>query len=74
MDTCEVEITSSSSTCVFGARGDSGSIITNQQGELIGLLFAAASPAKDLDIGYMTPIDAILDDVKHLSGGFLSFD
>lgn len=59
----------------FAAPGDSGSVVTNENGELVGLLFSMADEPARHDIGFMTPITAIQDDVKRLTGGgFVSLD
>ena len=59
----------------FAAPGDSGSIVTNAKGELVGLMFAMADEPGRHDIAFMTPIAAIQDDVKRMTeGGFVSLD
>lgn len=59
----------------FADQGDSGSIVTNARGELIGLLFAVDSRPKEFGAAFFTPFDTIQDDVKRLTGGgFLSLD
>jgi hypothetical protein len=55
----------------FAEPGDSGSIITNVRGELIGLLFATDACPNNFDSAFFTPFRDIQDDVKKLSGGFL---
>ncbi|KAK2811526.1 hypothetical protein FQN50_002149 [Emmonsiellopsis sp. PD_5] len=59
----------------FTEPGDSGSIITNARGEMIGLLFAMDPQHAADDVGLFTPIQLIQEDVKKLTnGGFLSLD
>lgn len=59
----------------FAGPGDLGSIVTNAKGDLVGLLFAMADEPGRHDIGFMTSIAAIQDDVKRMTGGgFLSLD
>lgn len=58
----------------FAEGGDSGSMVLNQYGELVGLLFAKDSCSNDFGIGYITPIADIQQDVKAKTGGTLSLD
>ncbi|KAK2788542.1 hypothetical protein FQN52_006655 [Onygenales sp. PD_12] len=59
----------------FAEPGDSGSIIMNARGEMIGLLFAVDPQASRWDFGFFTPIQLIQEDIKRLTnGGFLSLD
>jgi hypothetical protein len=58
----EVEIMSRDT--LFGAPGDTGSIVTNAQGEMAGLLFAIDACAKHSS-GFVTPIAAIQ---QHIGG------
>lgn len=58
----------------FAAPGDTGSIVTNAQGEVVGLLFAIDACAKHSS-GFMTPIAAIQQHVGGMTdGGFLGLD
>ena len=59
----------------FVSPGDSGAIITNVQGELLGLIFAKDVRAGNYDIGLMTPMAAIQAHVRKVTdGGFLTLD
>ena len=58
----------------FADHGDSGAFVTNVRGELVGLLIGRDSNASDFDIGFVTPIEDIQQDIKELSGGFLSLE
>jgi hypothetical protein len=59
----------------FVLPGDSGSMVLNRHGELVGLLFGREAVCGDHDIGFVTPIEAIQKHVKELSGGgYLSLD
>lgn len=55
----------------FAMGGDSGSIVTNVSGELVGLLIGKDSSSTEWGVGYVTPIDDIQQDVKQRTGGFL---
>ena len=59
----------------FVRPGDSGSIVLNAHGELIGLLFGRECQSRAEDFGFITPIMAIQKHVKEMTdGGFLSLD
>ncbi|EFQ99420.1 hypothetical protein MGYG_02430 [Nannizzia gypsea CBS 118893] len=70
--TFEIEILSY--TANFSAPGDSGSFVTNVRGELVGMMFAIDCRAGQFDVAFVTPIEVIQDDVKRMTGGFLSLD
>lgn len=55
----------------FAEGGDSGSMVMNAAGELVGLLFARDSCASEWDMGFVTPIQDIQQDVRDLTGGEL---
>lgn len=56
----------------FADPGDSGSFITDIRGRLVGLLFAKDACASDYDVGFMTPIHDIQDNVREVTGATLS--
>lgn len=58
----------------FADGGDSGSMVMNASGELVGLLIGKDSCATDWSVGFVTPIQDIQQDVKMETGGFLSLD
>lgn len=58
----------------FAAGGDSGSMVTNSSGELVGILIGKDSCASDHGIGFFTPIFDIFRDVELQTGGVLSLD
>ncbi|DAA74440.1 TPA_exp: Uncharacterized protein A8136_3407 [Trichophyton benhamiae CBS 112371] len=68
--TFEIEILSY--TANFAAPGDSGSFVTNVRGELVGMVSAIDHRAGQFNVTFVTPIDVIQDDVKRMTGGFLS--
>lgn len=71
--TVEIELMSPWGDIV--APGDSGSIVTNAQGELVGMIFGKDPDAREFNIGIMTPIASIQQHVKEMTnGGFLSLD
>jgi hypothetical protein len=71
--TVEIELMSPWGDIVAG--GDSGSIVTNSQGELVGMIIGKDGDAREFDIGIMTPIAFIQQHVKEMTnGGFLSLD
>ncbi len=71
--TMEIEIKSEAGE--FASPGDSGAIVTNTQGELVGLLFAKDSYPSQFSFGIMTPITFIQQHVREVTGGgFLSLD
>lgn len=71
--TVEVELMSPFGDIV--ASGDSGSIVTNAQGEMVGIIIGKDSDARHFDIGIMTPVALIQQHVKEMTnGGFLSLD
>lgn len=71
--TFEMEIMSSEGH--FAQAGDSGSMVLNARGELVGLVFATDKYAREFDTTFMTPIDLIQEDVERLTGGgYLSLD
>lgn len=54
--------------------GDEGSMVTNEQGELVGLLFAI-DYGNNYGSALMTPIAAVQQNVREMTdGGFLSLD
>ena len=61
-------------TTDFADHGDSGSFVTNIRGELVGLVIGRESNSADFDIGFVTPIEDIQQDVKEMSGGFISLE
>jgi S1-C subfamily serine protease len=68
----EVEIMSRDAP--FAAPGDTDSIVTNAQGEMVGLLFAIDACARHSS-GFMMPITAIQQHVGGVTdGGFLGLD
>lgn len=56
----------------FADSGDSGSFVTDVKGRLVGMLFAKDACASDCDIGFMTPICDLQDNVKETTGAALS--
>lgn len=71
--TFETEILSSFED--FAQPGDSGSMVLNTDGELVGLVFATDAFAREFDVTFMTPIHLIQQDVEHMSGGgYVSLD
>lgn len=56
----------------FAEHGDSGSLITDAKGRLVGLLFAKDACASDFDIGFMTPIQDLEENVRERTGATLS--
>lgn len=58
----------------FAEGGDSGSMVINASGELVGLLTAQDSCASDAGISFINPIQDTHQDVKEQTGGFLSLD
>lgn len=58
----------------FAAPGDSGSWVFNRHGEVLGVLFAIDPNLNNHDAGFFTPMHLIQDDVKELTGGFISLD
>ena len=58
----------------FAYPGDSGSLVHNKAGELVGMLFAQDSPAHDYDIGMVSDMKDIQDDIKRMTHGFITLD
>ena len=58
----------------FAYRGDSGSFVCDENGALVGLLFAMDLGKGAYGCGYVTPIREIQADVKATTGGFLTLD
>jgi hypothetical protein len=59
----------------FAGPGDSGSMVTNTKGELVGLLFGIDKEASCFNIGIVTPIQKIQQHIKEMTGGgFLSLE
>ena len=63
---------------VFGLRGgfaqpgDARALVHNKAGELVGMLFAKDSPSNDhRDIGMVSQILDMQDDIKRMTGGFI---
>ncbi|OJD17328.1 hypothetical protein AJ78_02566 [Emergomyces pasteurianus Ep9510] len=53
----------------FTLPGDSGSMVFNSKGQIVGLNMATVGEA-----GYITTVETIQKDVKELTGGFLSLE
>ena len=58
----------------FASAGDSGSMVTDELGNLVGILIGRDSCAREFDVGFVTPIFDIQADVREKTGGFLSID
>ena len=58
----------------FVQSGDLGSFVTDASGNLVGLVTAGEAVASEWAIGFVTPIADIQQDVKKLTGGFLSLE
>lgn len=54
--------------------GDSGAMVTNSYGELIGMVIGKEGCSNDFAVGIVTPILDIFRDVKAHTGGDLSLD
>jgi hypothetical protein len=50
---------------VFGAKGDSGSVIVDKTGEFLGLLFAGPNSSNWV---YMTPYEVLVSDIEQATG------
>jgi hypothetical protein len=72
LETEEIEIMGLTSD--FAALGDSGSMITNTKGELVGMLIGKDGNAGDWGFGFMTHFSAIREHVREVTGGFLSLN
>lgn len=73
MTTMRVEILSHFSD--FAAPGDSGSMVTGQRGELLGFVDSIDKSPGRFDVGFMTTIQRIQDDIRAITGdGFISLD
>lgn len=55
----------------FAALGDSGALVTNVKGELVGLLTAMDVGTMGFGSGFFTPIEDVMRDVEKLTGGRL---
>lgn len=49
----------------FAEPGDSGTFVSTRLGGVVGLLWGGAERN---DIGYVTPIEAVFDDIKKVTG------
>lgn len=49
----------------FSEPGDSGSFVFTQEGVVIGMVFGGSA---ECSVTYVTPIQAILDDIKAVTG------
>ena len=59
----------------FSEPGDSGSLVINSHGEMVGMLFATDPYPGNFAAAFMTPSSVIQQDVKRLTnGGYLSLD
>ena len=59
----------------FAEPGDSGSLVHNKDGALVGLLFAKDTYANDFDSGIVSRIQDVMDDIKRMTGGgFISLE
>lgn len=72
LQTSEVEVSGLSRA--FAETGDLGSMVTNAEGELVGLLIGKDSHAHDFDSGLVTPIEEIQLDIEKRHGGCLSLE
>ena len=56
---------------LFARNGDSGSIVWDEDGRALGLVFTGqkVTGAKKHKLVYVTPLDEVFDDIKKLSGG-----
>lgn len=50
---------------LFGEPGDSGSLLFNSQGQLVGLYFGGNDRT---NVSYFTPIEVVFDDIKRITG------
>ena len=66
----EVEVMGT--TTNFACGGDSGSFVTNEHGELVGLLIGKDSFSADFDCGFVTPIKVIQEHIKEMTGGTIT--
>lgn len=58
----------------FAAGGDSGALVTNAKGNIVGMVVGKDSRASDYDIGIVTSFRELQEDIKEQTGGFLSID
>ncbi|KAK0725662.1 hypothetical protein B0H67DRAFT_551171 [Lasiosphaeris hirsuta] len=56
---------------LFARNGDSGSIVWDEEGRALGLVFTGqkVTGAKKHKLVYVTPLDEVFDDIKKFSGG-----
>lgn len=53
---------------LFAEKGDSGSIVVNEGGEMRGLLIGGAAA---MGFAYMTPYTTLVSDIENITGGTL---
>ncbi|KAK2759782.1 hypothetical protein FQN54_002516 [Arachnomyces sp. PD_36] len=71
--TTEVEIYSPHGN--FAEPGDSGSLVFNSRGEIVGMIFGTNMNGANHDVAYMLPMSRLQDDVKRMTkGGFLTLN
>ena len=68
----EIEVISDSKS--FAEPGDSGSMVTNKNGELVGMVIGKDCQANDYDIGIVSSFDTIQADTMAMTGGYLSLE
>ena len=61
-------------TPLFASNGDSGSVVFNRLGYVIGLLFTGQKPKESTDTGYalITPIEDVFADIKKFADGAIT--
>ena len=71
MTSCEAEVIGQANN--FANYRDSGSMVTNQHGNMVGLLIGKDACSSDFDAGFVTPFQDIQEDVSlYTNGGTLS--
>lgn len=73
-DCCTEEVEVLGLAKEFADGGDSGSMVMNASGEVVGLLIGKESCSTDWAVGFVTPIQDIQQDVKQQTGRFLGLD
>ncbi len=56
----------------FALGGDSGAMVVNDKKELVGLLIGAQLQSSNWGFGFVTPIHAIIDDIRTMVNGDIS--
>ena len=56
----------------FALSADSGSMVTDINGALVGILFGNETRVLNFNVGFITPFKDLVDDVKHYTTGTLS--